>query len=437
MHALAFAAAMTIRCDVFLDIQLEEGRPPVRCRLKAGGDCAATNSQSAIESPVFRAGGAGACARCTAPKKEFCNRALIKKARRRNFAYQVTANHRRVGPLLGGEYTNVDFQCPECLKVVDKALEAATLKKYAESSEERQKVMQRDFAASHAAGLEGRIPNQPLDNRSRARSMLHRRINAAGNNLAVTFLKRPYDLHVREKANALLKNLRWKFPLKKKIRARVPNGPDARALHSDPALLPGLFELFYEKELKEQAKAKETLSNLRATAENARNMHLETEAAAAAGRRVSQPQRKKNKRVRKADDEDVTLAGVAHEDADVQQYRRRRKCALAAATSEATDDACVRMPGQARGMTPTGALADCALTMDVNSTEGVEATPDNEFDADDSLVVDEEELEEDLPEDGKIDVISAINVWRTSILHQEAVAAPVKNRFDFTKVMTS
>lgn len=125
-----------------------------RCRLKAGGDCAASNSQSAIESPVFRAKGVGACLRCTAPKADWGKRGVIEKARRRNFAYQVTANHRRLGPLLGGAFSDRVFKCPECGVLVDEELERQTLQKYENASEKEQADMQRAFAVKHAAGYQ-------------------------------------------------------------------------------------------------------------------------------------------------------------------------------------------------------------------------------------------------------------------------------------------
>ena len=70
--------------------------------------------------------------------------------------------------------------------------------------------------ASHAGSLRGRAPILPIDNRSRASSALHRRMNACGNNLVATFLKVAFNLNMRQQANQLLKDckLLWRFPEK-------------------------------------------------------------------------------------------------------------------------------------------------------------------------------------------------------------------------------
>lgn len=283
------------------------------------------------------------------------------------------------------------------------------------------------------AGLEGRIPNQPLDNRSRVRSMLHRRINAAGNNLAVTFLKRPFDPKVRQKANEeVLKRLKWKFPLKKKTRAMVPHGPDARAFHSDPQLLVSLFKLFYATELQEKQAARDALDALGRTAANATNMQAEAEQAAREGRRTSQSrQRGRSRSCRQDDDsESVTVRGVSQDTSDVSQYRSRRREGAGGQTAQSQYAESSRAAVSADNARATSSSLTCGVGAAGDS--GVDG--DLEDEGDESLAVEDDLLEEDLPEDAKVDVLSAINVWRTSILHQEAVAAKPKNRFDFSKV---
>eukprot|EP00966_Prymnesium_polylepis_P060494 1403670-Prymnesium_polylepis.1 len=360
-----------------------EGREPVRCRLKTGGDGAARNSRSAIEAPVFRAGGAGACARCTSRKGDWGKRDVVAKARRRNYAYQVTANHRHLKTVTRGKYNGPDLRCPEkgCGVLVTAELDAATVKKYADATEEEQAGMTRTFAASHSAALEGRVPNDCVDNRSRAGSMLHRRMSAAGNNMLATVLRRPFDLKVRQKANAILKKQKFKFPEKKGKRAPIISGPDARALHSDPELLVPLIEVFYEEELKEKKEAREALEKLRAAANGAANIQAEAAAAAAAGRRTTQAKRPagtaappapaappasaapqataaaqtapRRSRKRKADDDDeeVTVGGQAADADDVQQYRDRRRTASRGTPSASASGSASAPPPSAESAT--------------------------------------------------------------------------------------
>ena len=123
-------------------------------------------------------------------------------------------------------------------------------KEIEEALEPRRIEIRREHSKSHCGGMRGLRPVLQIDNRSRASSALHRRMNACGNNLSATFLKVAFSLKMRQEANALLAKckLLWKFPEKAKKRASTPLGNDSRKFHSNKELLVGLFKIFYADE---------------------------------------------------------------------------------------------------------------------------------------------------------------------------------------------
>ena len=94
--------------------------------------------------------------------------------------------------------------CPHCGVCVDATLQAAEAAEWQEASEATRVELGRAHIKRHAGGLRGKQPAFMMDHRTRARSALHRRMNACGNNLAATFLKVPFKLKTRQDANALL-----------------------------------------------------------------------------------------------------------------------------------------------------------------------------------------------------------------------------------------
>mmetsp|Transcript_43328 Transcript_43328/g.114597 ORF Transcript_43328/g.114597 Transcript_43328/m.114597 type:complete len:223 (-) Transcript_43328:38-706(-) len=217
---------MRLRCDVELEIPAaapDESEPlrerahvaPAmawarqtrKVKLVSGGDAAAAHAGWAIDSPVCRH---GVCFRCLLPKSMWADLEKCKTAPRRNLVYQWVANHRNPFPYLakiaaanGKAELAAELaarpppRCPHCGVTVDEALETTEDAEYAAASETRRLEIRRVHSKRHAGGLRGLRPILPMDHRTRARSALHRRMNACGNNIAATFMKVPFDLRCR------------------------------------------------------------------------------------------------------------------------------------------------------------------------------------------------------------------------------------------------
>ena len=427
------------------------------CTLSQGGDCAAAHSGGAIDSPVNRA---GVCFRCTAKKKDWFNLDVIKKSPRRNFAYQCVANHINVYKLLGPAFADkAPPQCPHCSVVVDDALKAKEKAEWDAADEEGRKEITRKHAASHCGGLLGRAPIAPTDNRRRTRSALHRRMNASSNNITATFMKVPFDLKQRQAANAVLakaKDVAWRFPEKKKKRASTPTGNSARAFHTLNWLLVDLFNVFYPDLSEEDTAA---LSRLQAAATAANGGAAPPRGAPGAA--APAPTARRGTK-RKAVAPITTVGGKQMTAEEHAAYMADRRAAatgappptrplLAADAVGKLNIGPLRKLAEERGLSHTGVAkkdlkalliakfgataAPAADTTDTTATE--EPVDDTGVCLDDSLELEldqdanEEELVELEDEDEVMgNAASAIEVWRTSIIHQSDVYAPIANHFD-------
>lgn len=444
------------RCHVILEVPTVSGGSST-CTLSQGGDCAAAHSGAAIDSPINRC---GICFRCLARKKDWFNLDVLTKTPRRNFAYQCVANHINVYKLLGPTFADREPpSCPHCKVRVDDALMAKEKLEWDEATEEQRKEITRVHSASHYGGLRGRAPIAPMDNRRRARSALHRRMNAASNNITATFMKVPFDVRMRQAANAVLAKARdvaWRFPEKKKKRASTPTGNSARAFHTIPWLLEELFRIFYP-DLSEQDQA--ALQQLGAAAAAANGG-----AAGGGGARPAAPAASKPKKKRKAVKPIATVGGVQMTGADQSAYvtdRRADAATPAPPTAPPTTlpllDAAVvnglhfptlRALADKRGLPHTGvskpdlralliakygAAAAPAATppTDTEPVDDTAACNDDSLEVDVDANLDQEPLlgeeDEDVVMGG---AASAIEVWRTSIIHQSDCYAEITDHFD-------
>ena len=233
------------RLDVVIDVPLDDGTVQ-QCLLTQGGDCSAAHSASGIDSPVCRK---GCCFRCCARKGDWFDLERLKHCRRRNFAYQCAANHINPWPLLGEKFKDrPPAKCPHCAVLLDAAHMEVNAENFLKADEAGRKEILRLHSNSHDGAMLGLTPVTPMDPRARARSALHRRMNACSNNITCTFMKVEFCKLKRKAANVLLAfhDILWTFPDKnKKQRATTPVGNDARAFHTNDALLVGLFKIFY------------------------------------------------------------------------------------------------------------------------------------------------------------------------------------------------
>ena len=229
--------------------------PRGKVELTSSGDCAAFHAGWAIGSPVARC---GICARCCAPKNEWINEDAIKKARKRSFVTQCVANHINPFKFLPGFEDKDAPKCFHCGKTVDDALEAAEHAEMENASPSGRLQLTADHIKSHAGGLRGWRPNFPMDNRRRSRGLLHRRMNVVSNCIAATILRVTFDPAKRVAANAHLDKhkMLWKMPERPSQRAKtISAGNDARRFVTDPAILKGLLDIFWDDASRAAAEA--------------------------------------------------------------------------------------------------------------------------------------------------------------------------------------
>ena len=445
------------------------------------------------------------CFRCLAKKPSWTNAGLCAQSPRRNLCYQLAANHRDPRALLAEACeaagkpieaatwrAAAPFKCPHCAVVVDGTLEAKEAKEWAEATESQRIIITRVHSKTHAGAMRGLRPVLPVDNRSRASSALHRRMNACGNNLVATFLKVPFNLKMRQQANALLAKckLLWRFPEKKKKRASIPLGNDSRKFHSNKQLLVGLFEIFYPDELQEVQEQLAALGKAAAQAANVRG-DATAPAPAPAPAPTPAPPKAPAKRKEPMGAAVVMDDGIALTASDVQSYAKARvglarteqACAATATSSASTkepkDMSVAELKDELRGMghklgrakqnelaawlaharihgvpeeqrgnnkrslpdakrtcakpTATVASEDEDEGDDEGLTAGYEANDDAP--ADDLLADEDEDGDEDLipdlPEDCTCGgIATAIEVWLASVLHQEAVHVRILDNDD-------
>jgi hypothetical protein len=429
----------TQRCEIEIEVPMPGQEEPMPVRISQGGDMAAAHAGFAMDSPVNRK---GCCFRCCLEKCDWFNVHKVKTARRRNFVYQSVANHVNPFKRMPGLENTAPPKCPHCEVTLTDAFCADEAARWKEMSANQKTVKRREHQAAHAGGQFLQQPLHVLDHRRRARSALHRRMNACANNIAVTFMSRPFNLKQRLRANLLLKrrSFLWKFPEQEKKRASTPTGNDARRFHTDAQALVGLIKIFYDTDDNDET----ILPGLRAAADAAaqvfdveddqahlpglETIHEEEETydfvAAAANvkktRRRAAPKGKakgkaapktQGKKKKKRVVEDVVVGdGSAVTTQSLASYRKKRT---------------------AVEMNP---LADNAAHDEALDREDVEGEADVE--ADESLLPGEEAdlMEDTLEEDVRTgNVYTAVEVWRTSILHQADVHATIEDHFDMAQ----
>eukprot|EP00966_Prymnesium_polylepis_P135344 3128707-Prymnesium_polylepis.1 len=142
--------------------------------------------------------------------------------------------------------------------MVNDALEQQEAAEWDQASSRTRAKIRRRHANTHFGAIRGQPYWLVHDNRRHARSALHGRINASGNNIAATFDAVPYvnaeECPKRVAMNALLKKnrVKWRFRVKKPKTGKpkkAPVGGCARKLHTIPELLKGLLEIAYAEEL--------------------------------------------------------------------------------------------------------------------------------------------------------------------------------------------
>ena len=402
----------------------------------------AAHAGFAMDSPINRK---GCCFRCLLEKCDWFNADKVKTARRRNFVYQSVANHVNPFKRMPGFENEPPPKCLHCEETLTDAFCAADMAKWKEMSPQQQMKKRREHQAGHAGGQFLQQPLHVIDHRRRARSALHRRMNACANNIAVTFMSRPFNMKQRLRANLLLKRrgFLWKFPeqagtKERPQRASTPTGNDARRFHTDAEVLVGLVQIFYDTDDNDET----ILPELRAAANAAAHIfdveddqeHLpaletiqeEEETydfvAAAAAAKKSKPRCKgKNKGKGKAAPkgkkkrpvEDVVVGdGSAVTTATVTAYQKMRS----------TESRKRKEPAPAAADEEEPVADDVEGQADVAPDESI--LPDEETD------VMQDTLEEDVRTGN---VYSAVEVWRTSILHQADVHATIEDHFDMAQ----
>ena len=458
-----------------------------RARLTSSGDCAAFHAGWAVGSPINRC---GICARCCAPKSNWLNEDALKTTRRRNFVYQCCANHVNPFKFMKGYEDRPAPNCPDCGATVDDALEAKDLAEMEEATPSKKLLLLAAHMKSHAGGLRGYRPNFPMDHKYRSRGLLHRRMNIVSNCIAATFLRVLFDEKKRLAANALLEKhkMLWRFPEKSGKRAKtISAGNDARRLVTNPELLAGLIEIFWDEESRAAAQAELERLAAAATANEACRTDDSAAASAAAAKKAAKPQaaakpaararksplpiaaggvaKPRRKAPKQVVGQVLTAGAKSVTTDDVQAYKRKRADAsrgaaagkgagagAAAAGSAGAEDAAA--PGSAGTGTPATAGAQAAAGAAPPVDGADDETPVRRsprvaempaHDAADHELLDDDEsceiggtlmegAEDDLEEDEQVGgLLTAIDVWLTAIKYLTDIHTELKDHYDMVE----
>ena len=405
--------------------------------LTGSGDCAAAHAGWALETPVWHI---GCCFRCTAPKKDWINAEMIAQAWKRNFVYQMIANHVYPWSHLPGNDENgrpwserPPPKCPHCGVTVDAALMAK--EKAEEAAASTIKALNNiriKHAAGHAGGLRGRTPILPMDNCDRSRGLLHRRMNVASNCVLATFLMLGFDEKKRIEANAVLRKhkMMWRFRETAKARSKsISAGNDSRRLFSDPALVVSLLRIFYGEAAAEKHKA--ALDALAGEAEA--NVNVRSEEDAESGKEAAPKAAAARKRT------GAQLQSAIQKRAPAAGKRGKKKAvAVVLAPGNARVDAATvadytaaRQKAAAAGPHQPEAAAETGEPS--NASEPADTCDPHEK-GDSSLDISQDddtmegaELEEDESAGG---LDTAIDVWLKAIRYMAALHATYDDHFD-------
>ena len=243
------------------------------------------------------------------------------------------------------------------------------------------------------------------------------------------------------------RNFLWKFPehagtKEKPVRASTPTGNDARRFHTDSEVLVGLVKIFYDTDDNDNM----LLPGLREAADEAARIYdvvgdmellpdgaaveLEEEtydfAAAAAAAKRTRPSRAKAKGKAKP--------GKAKAKATTSSKKVAKKKRVVADVVVGDGSAVTtEIVKKYRKKRAAGEMADDEEE-EALDPEDVEGAAD--VAADESLLPAEEtdEMQETLEEDERTGTVyTAIEVWRTSILHQADVHATIEDHFDMAQ----
>ena len=450
------------RTEVCLEVPIDGVN--TNLRISQGGDMAAAHAGYGLDSPICQH---GCCFRCTLGKCDWFDPEKTKTARRRNFVYQCCANHINPFKLMPGYENTPPPKCPHCEETLTDEFCAGEQKVWDDKSPNQRVIKRREHSQSHAGAVFLTKPLFVMDHRRRARSALHRRMNACANNIAVTFMKVKFSLEQRQRANVLLHKLGflWRFPERDNVRAKTPTGNDARRFHTDKRVIPGLIQIFYPDE-----DASTVLPGIVAAADAAAHimdveevlpvpletiqeeieLEFEPGAEPAKGKRKAKP-KSKGKAKGKGKGEGN---GKGKQPAAKQPAANRKPAAKqpAAKKKRAVGDVAV---GDGMGVTADTVTAytearrgqkRAAAEAVTSYAEEEDETPDPEdvegaadVAPDESLLPDEtvDEMEETLDtleEDEEVgNVFTAVEVWRTSILHQADVHAKIADHFDMAQ----
>jgi len=215
-------------------------------QLVSGGDRAAGHSACGLDSCINQD---GVCMRCLLRKHAWTVKEACDTAIRRTAVLNSLLSHVDPRPRMKNFEGIAPLKCPICVEDVTPELMVRQQEILAALPEAKQLEWTRNFSKKHYGSMPFQEQVLFMDPKWRGSSHLHRRTNMAHNNVLATFMAVPFDSHMRVMANEALDDagMLFRFPTTS-AKARCPklgNGDDARILHSNPALLVRLFEIFY------------------------------------------------------------------------------------------------------------------------------------------------------------------------------------------------
>ena len=244
----AMFEALCFECEIHLDIG-PEGEEQ-KSQLVSGGDRASGHAACGLGSCIDKN---GVCMRCLLRKYAWTVKEACESAIRRTAVLNSLLCHVDPRPRMKAFEGIAPLKCPGCTMDVTPELMERQKEILAALPLEKQDEWIRNHLKKHY----GNVPFEEqvlfMDPKWRGSSSLHRRTNMAHNNLLATFMTVTFNSHMRVMANEALDDagMLFRFPTTS-AKARCPklgNGADARILHSNPALLVRLCEIFYANEI--------------------------------------------------------------------------------------------------------------------------------------------------------------------------------------------
>ena len=246
--------ALCYDCEIQLDVGPEGEKQ--KSQLVSGGDRASGHAACGLGSCIDKD---GICMRCLLRKYAWTVYEACESAIRRTAVLNSLLCHVDPRPRMKAFEGIAPLKCPGCLLDVTPELMERQKEELAALPLEKQNEWIRNHLKKHY----GNVPFEEqvlfMDPKWRGSSHLHRRTNMAHNNVLATFMAVRFDSHMRVMANEALDDagMLFRFPTTS-AKARCPklgNGDDARILHSNPALLVRLFEIFYPEAMSDETVA--------------------------------------------------------------------------------------------------------------------------------------------------------------------------------------